>query len=129
MTKADWDAVMRTNLDSCFNMTKQVMDGMVDRGWGRVINVSSVSAIVASVNRGEYCVSKAGLSMASQLWAVRLAEFGIFQELCVLRDTAVQLGDQRLFILAILALARHLAVKARGAEFGDTVDKIAQHIG
>ena len=33
MTKADWDAVMRTNLDSCFNMTKQVMDGMVDRGW------------------------------------------------------------------------------------------------
>src|SRR5687767_4265609 len=32
MTKADWDAVMRTNLDSCFNMTKQVMDGMVDRG-------------------------------------------------------------------------------------------------
>src|SRR6185503_19882813 len=34
MTKTDWDAVMRTNLDSCFNMTKQVMDGMVDRGWG-----------------------------------------------------------------------------------------------
>src|SRR5690606_20455475 len=33
MTKADWDAVMRTNLDSCFNMTKQVMDGMVERGW------------------------------------------------------------------------------------------------
>src|SRR6266705_2888185 len=39
----DWDAVMRTNLDSCFNMTKQVMDGMVDRSWGRVINVSSVN--------------------------------------------------------------------------------------
>jgi pimeloyl-ACP methyl ester carboxylesterase len=38
MGKADWDAVMRTNLDSVFNMTKQVMDGMVDRGWGRVIN-------------------------------------------------------------------------------------------
>jgi len=37
MTKADWDAVMHTNLDSCFNMTKQVMDGMVERGWGRVI--------------------------------------------------------------------------------------------
>ena len=43
MSKSDWDAVMRTNLDSCFNMTKQVMDGMVDRGWGRVINVSSVN--------------------------------------------------------------------------------------
>ena len=40
MSKADWDAVIRTNLDSVFNMTKQVMDGMTDRGWGRVINVS-----------------------------------------------------------------------------------------
>ena len=39
MAKADWDAVMRTNLDSVFNMTKQVVDGMVERGWGRVINV------------------------------------------------------------------------------------------
>jgi acetoacetyl-CoA reductase len=43
MAKADWDAVLRTNLDSVFNMTKQVMDGMVERGWGRVINVSSVN--------------------------------------------------------------------------------------
>ena len=40
MTKADWDAVLHTNLDSIFNMTKQVMDGMVARKWGRVINVS-----------------------------------------------------------------------------------------
>ncbi|HET6981062.1 MAG TPA: SDR family NAD(P)-dependent oxidoreductase, partial [Myxococcaceae bacterium] len=43
MTKVDWDAVMNTNLDSMFNMTKPVVDGMVDRGWGRVINVSSVN--------------------------------------------------------------------------------------
>jgi acetoacetyl-CoA reductase len=43
MSKNDWDAVIRTNLDSVFNMTKQVMDGMADRGWGRVINVSSVN--------------------------------------------------------------------------------------
>ena len=40
MDKANWDAVIRTNLDSCFNMTKQVCDGMVDRGWGRIINIS-----------------------------------------------------------------------------------------
>ena len=45
MSKADWDAVIRTNLDSVFNMTKQVMDGMTDRGWGRVINVSSVNGM------------------------------------------------------------------------------------
>ena len=41
MTKVDWDAVIRTNLDSVFNVTKPVVDGMVERGWGRVINVSS----------------------------------------------------------------------------------------
>ena len=42
-----------------------------------IINVSSVSATVASVNRGDYCISKAGISMATQLWAARLGEFGI----------------------------------------------------
>ena len=43
MDKVNWDAVMRTNLDSLFNMTKQVADGMAERGWGRIINVSSVN--------------------------------------------------------------------------------------
>jgi acetoacetyl-CoA reductase len=43
MDRGGWDAVMHTNLDSCFNMTKQVCDGMVDRGWGRIINISSVN--------------------------------------------------------------------------------------
>src|SRR5258708_27225326 len=43
MTKGDWDAVLHTNLDSVFNMTKQVCDVMVDRGWGRGINVASVT--------------------------------------------------------------------------------------
>src|SRR5881628_866959 len=42
MTKADWDSVMHTNLDSVFNVTKNIVDGMVERGWGRIINVSSV---------------------------------------------------------------------------------------
>ncbi len=42
MTKADWDAVIHTNLDSAFNMAKQVHESMMERGWGRIINVSSV---------------------------------------------------------------------------------------
>ena len=42
-----------------------------------IINISSVSATVASVNRGDYCISKAGIAMATRLWAVRLAEYGI----------------------------------------------------
>ncbi len=49
-----------------------------DPAWrGCLINVSSISATVASVSRGEYCISKAGVSMATQLWAVRLGEFDI----------------------------------------------------
>ena len=40
MDKANWDMVMKTNLDSCFNMSKQVCDGMAERGWGRIINIS-----------------------------------------------------------------------------------------
>jgi NAD(P)-dependent dehydrogenase (short-subunit alcohol dehydrogenase family) len=44
---------------------------------GCVVNVSSVSATVVSVNRGDYCISKAGIAMATQLWAARLAEFGV----------------------------------------------------
>jgi NAD(P)-dependent dehydrogenase (short-subunit alcohol dehydrogenase family) len=49
-----------------------------DTTWrGCVVNISSVSAAVASTNRGDYCVSKAGVSMATQLWAARLGEFAI----------------------------------------------------
>jgi acetoacetyl-CoA reductase len=58
MTKADWDAVIHTNLDSTFNMTKQVMDGMTERGWGRVINISSVNG-----QKGAFEVAKKGVTV------------------------------------------------------------------
>ena len=48
-----------------------------DSPTGVIVNVSSVSAVVASVNRGDYCISKAGVSMMTRLWAARLAEHGI----------------------------------------------------
>jgi NAD(P)-dependent dehydrogenase (short-subunit alcohol dehydrogenase family) len=44
---------------------------------GRIVNITSISAVVASPNRSEYCISKAGLSMTTMLWATRLAEYGI----------------------------------------------------
>jgi acetoacetyl-CoA reductase len=61
MSKGDWDSVIRTNLDSVFNMTKQVMDGMVDRGWGRVINVSSVNGSKGAFGQTNYSAAKAGM--------------------------------------------------------------------
>jgi acetoacetyl-CoA reductase len=74
MTKSDWDAVMRTNLDSCFNMTKQVMDGMVDRGWGRVINVSSVNGQKGAFGQTNYAAAKAGIHGFTKSLALEVAK-------------------------------------------------------
>jgi acetoacetyl-CoA reductase len=77
MTKPDWDAVMRTNLDSCFNMTKQVMDGMVDRGWGRVINVSSVNGQKGAFGQTNYSAAKAGIHGFTKALALEVARKGV----------------------------------------------------
>src|SRR5258708_35542029 len=73
MTKAAWDEVMRTNLDSCFNMTKQVMDGMVERGWGRVINVSSVNGQKGAFGQTSYSAAKAGIHGFTKALALEVA--------------------------------------------------------
>jgi acetoacetyl-CoA reductase len=77
MSKGDWDAVMRTNLDSCFNMTKQVMDGMVDRGWGRVINVSSVNGQKGAFGQTNYSAAKAGIHGFTKALALEVARKGV----------------------------------------------------
>jgi acetoacetyl-CoA reductase len=77
MTKADWDAVMRTNLDSCFNMTKQVMDGMVERGWGRVINVSSINGQKGAFGQTNYSAAKAGIHGFTKALALEVAKKGV----------------------------------------------------
>lgn len=74
--------LLKTNLQGPYFLTQAVANRMIRQHasgdfTGCIVNVSSISAAVASVNRGEYCVSKAGVSMATQLFAVRLAEFGI----------------------------------------------------
>ena len=60
MGKPDWDAVLRTNLDSVFNMTKAVIDDMVGRTWGRVINISSVNGQKGAFGQANYSAAKAG---------------------------------------------------------------------
>jgi acetoacetyl-CoA reductase len=61
MGKTDWDAVMHTNLDSVFNMTKPVCDGMLDRGWGRIINISSINGQKGQFGQTNYSAAKAGM--------------------------------------------------------------------
>lgn len=82
-SEESFDEVLSTNLKSTYFLTQLVANWMIDQKKsdtsfsGCIINVSSISATVASVNRGEYCVSKAGIGMVTQLFAVRLGEFNI----------------------------------------------------
>ncbi len=77
MTKSDWDAVMHTNLDSVFNMTKHVMDGMVERKWGRVINIASVNAQKGAFGQTNYSAAKAGMHGFTKALALEVAKKGV----------------------------------------------------
>ena len=77
MGKVDWDAVMRTNLDSVFNMTKPVVDAMVERGWGRVINVSSVNGQKGAFGQTNYAAAKAGMHGFTKSLALEVARKGV----------------------------------------------------
>jgi acetoacetyl-CoA reductase len=77
MTKADWDAVVKTNLDSVFNMTKQIYDGMIDRGWGRIINVSSVNGSKGAFGQTNYAAAKSGMHGFTKSLALEAAKKGV----------------------------------------------------
>jgi 3-oxoacyl-[acyl-carrier protein] reductase len=82
-TEESYGWVMSINLKGPYFLTQAVANWMIeqqqeDEGFeGCIVNISSISATVASPSRGEYCISKAGVSMATKLWAARLGEFGI----------------------------------------------------
>jgi NAD(P)-dependent dehydrogenase (short-subunit alcohol dehydrogenase family) len=82
-TEESFDRLIAVNLRGPYFLTQLVARWMVEQHRadgtfaGVVVNVSSISATVASVNRGDYCISKAGVAMATRLWAARLAEYGI----------------------------------------------------
>lgn len=82
-TEESFEYVLNVNLRGPYFLTQLVANRMIETKkqsndeFFCIINVSSVSAIVASVNRGEYCISKAGIAMATKLWASRLGEFDI----------------------------------------------------
>src|SRR5260370_35705190 len=69
MTEQDWMAVINTNLNSVFNVTRQVIDGMSERGWGRIINISSVTAIKGQFGQTNYSAAKAGMAGFSKTLA------------------------------------------------------------
>lgn len=76
-SEESFEEVLGTNLQGPYFLTRDAAKLMLERGSGRIVFVTSISSYTASTNRGEYCVSKAGLSMAAQLYASRLAAEGI----------------------------------------------------
>jgi acetoacetyl-CoA reductase len=77
MDKVNWDTVVRTNLDSIFNMTKPLCEEMVARGWGRIINISSVNGSKGSVGQTNYSAAKAGMHGFTKSLALEVARKGI----------------------------------------------------
>jgi acetoacetyl-CoA reductase len=77
MDKVNWDSVLHANLDSCFNMTKQVCDGMMERGWGRVINISSVNGQKGAFGQTNYSAAKAGMHGFTKSLALEVARKGV----------------------------------------------------
>ena len=77
MSREDWRAVMNTNLDSMFNVTKQVIDGMLDKGWGRVINISSVNGEKGQFGQTNYSAAKAGMHGFTMALAQEVASKGV----------------------------------------------------
>ncbi len=77
ITPDDFDYLTDINLKGTFFLTQRFVPLLRKNEWSRIVNISSMSAYTASVNRGEYCISKAGISMITKLFAARLAEDGI----------------------------------------------------
>jgi acetoacetyl-CoA reductase len=77
MEKADWEAVINTNLNSMFNVTKQVIDGMIAKRWGRIVNISSVNGQKGQFGQTNYSTAKAGIHGFTMALAQEVAAKGI----------------------------------------------------
>ncbi|MDF8364002.1 SDR family oxidoreductase [Achromobacter anxifer] len=77
MSHADWSAVLRSNLDTLFNTTKQVVDSMADRGWGRIINIGSVAAEKGQIGQINYATAKGAVIGFTRSLAQEVAARGV----------------------------------------------------
>ncbi len=77
MTREQWDAVLRTNLDSVFNVTRPVIEGMIERGWGRIVNISSINGRKGQLGQSNYAAAKAGMHGFTKSLALEVAGKGI----------------------------------------------------
>ena len=77
MSSEQWSEVIRVNMDSLFNMTRQVIEGMRDRGWGRIINISSINGQKGQMGQTNYSAAKAGMIGFTKALALENARRGV----------------------------------------------------
>jgi acetoacetyl-CoA reductase len=77
MSPNDWYAVINTNLNSVFNVTRQVIEGMMERGWGRIVNISSVNALKGQFGQTNYSAAKAGMHGFTKALAQEVVKKGV----------------------------------------------------
>lgn len=77
MSRDDWEAVMHTDLDSMFNVTKQFCDGMVTQHWGRIVNIGSINGTRGQFGQCNYSAAKAGIHGFTESLALEMARYGI----------------------------------------------------
>jgi Dehydrogenases with different specificities (related to short-chain alcohol dehydrogenases) len=77
ISEDDYDYLMDINLKGTYFLTQAAAKIMAAQKFGRIVNIGSISSFTPSVNRAEYCLSKAGVSMATKLFAARMAEYGV----------------------------------------------------
>ncbi len=77
MTKDKWDTVMKINIDSLFNVTRHVVDGMTEKGWGRIVNIASINGQKGQLGQTNYSTSKAGMHGFTMSLAQEVARKGV----------------------------------------------------
>jgi acetoacetyl-CoA reductase len=114
MTEQDWIAVINTNLNSVFNVTRQVVDGMCERGWGRIINISSVNALKGQFGQTNYSAAKAGMAGFAKALAQEVVKKGVtvntvspgYVETDMVRAIKQEIRDQIIAAIPMGRLAR-----------------------
>ena len=113
MTRDDWDAVIDTNLNSMFNVTKQVVGDMVERGWGRIIQISSVNGEKGQAGQTNYSAAKAGMHGFTMALAQELANKGVTVNTIPVK----RLGEPSEIASIIAWLASNESGYSTGADF------------
>jgi acetoacetyl-CoA reductase len=133
MTEQDWMAVINTNLNSVFNVTRQVIDGMSERNWGRIINISSVNALKGQFGQTNYSAAKAGMAGFAKALAQEVVKKGVtvntvspgYVETDMVKAIRQEIRDQ---IIASIPMGRLARPEEIGAVVGFLASEEAGYI-